>query len=116
MVSKKNNPSIEIFSGTNLEDMDLNLGGFAGLLGGGKKEKKEKMTVKNAREVILNDEIDKMIDTDKASEIAKQRVEEMGIIFIDEIDKVAGKESRSGADVSREGVQRDILLLLKAQK
>ena len=115
MVSKKNTPSIEIFSGTNLEDMDLNLGGFAGLLGGGKK-KKRKMTVKNAREVILNDEIDKMIDTDKASDIAKQRVEEMGIIFIDEIDKVAGKESRSGADVSREGVQRDILPIVEGSK
>lgn len=74
------------------------------------------MTVKNAREVILNDEIDKMIDTDKASEIAKQRVEEMGIIFIDEIDKVAGKESRSGADVSREGVQRDILPIVEGSK
>ena len=70
MVSKKSTPAIEIFSGTNLEDMDLNLGGFAGLLGGGKK-KKRKMTVKNAREVILNDESDKMIDTDKASDIAK---------------------------------------------
>ena len=115
MVSKKSTPAIEIFSGTNLEDMDLNLGGFAGLLGGGKK-KKRKMTVKNAREVILNDEIDKMIDTDKASDIAKQRVEEMGIIFIDEIDKVAGKESRSGADVSREGVQRDILPIVEGSK
>ena len=115
LVSKKSTPAIEIFSGTNLEDMDLNLGGFAGLLGGGKK-KKRKMTVKNAREVILNDEIDKMIDTDKASDIAKQRVEEMGIIFIDEIDKVAGKESRSGADVSREGVQRDILPIVEGSK
>ncbi len=115
LVSKKNTPAIEIFSGTNLEDMDLNLGGFAGLLGGGKK-KKRKMTVKNAREVILNDEIDRMIDTDKASEIAKQRAEDMGIIFIDEIDKVAGKESRSGADVSREGVQRDILPIVEGSK
>lgn len=115
LVSRKSSPSIEIFSGTNLEDMDLNLGGFAGLLGGGKK-KKRKMTVKNAREVILNDEIDKMIDNDKASEIAKQRVEDMGIIFIDEIDKVAGKESRGGADVSREGVQRDILPIVEGSK
>ena len=115
MVSKKSSPAIEIFSGTNLEDMDLNLGGFAGLLGGGKK-KKRKMTVKNAREVILNDEIDKLIDTDKASDIAKLRVEEMGIIFIDEIDKVAGKESRSGADVSRESVQRDILTIVEGSK
>ncbi len=95
--------------------MDLNLGGFAGLLGGGKK-KKRKMSVRNAREVILNEEIDKLIDTDKASDIAKQRVEEMGIIFIDEIDKVAGKESRSGADVSREGVQRDILPIVEGSK
>ncbi len=114
-VTKKATPAFEIFSGTNFEDMDLNLGGIAGILGGNKK-KKRKMTVKNAREVILNEEIDKLIDTDKAADIAKERVQEMGIIFIDEIDKVAGKENRSGADVSREGVQRDILPIVEGSK
>lgn len=114
-VTKKSMPALEIFSGTGLEDMDLNLGGIAGFLGGSKK-KKRKLTVRNAREVLLNEEIDKLIDTDKAAEIAKDRVQDMGIIFIDEIDKVAGKESRSGADVSREGVQRDILPIVEGSK
>ena len=114
-VSKKVMPAFEIFSGTNFEEMDLNLGGIAGFLGGSKK-KNRKMNVKNAREAILNEEIDKLIDTDKAAEIAKERVQEMGIIFVDEIDKVAGKENRSGADVSREGVQRDILPIVEGSK
>lgn len=114
-VNKKSAPALEIFSGTSLEDMDLNLGGFTGLLGGSKK-KKRKMAVRDARDVILNDEIDRLIDTDKASDIARNRVQEMGIIFIDEIDKVAGKENRSGADVSREGVQRDILPIVEGSK
>ncbi len=114
-VNKKSAPALEIFSGTSLEDMDLNLGGFSGLLGGGRK-KKRKMAVSDARDVILNDEIDRLIDTDKASDIARNRVQEMGIIFIDEIDKVAGKENRSGADVSREGVQRDILPIVEGSK
>ncbi|MDX9799956.1 MAG: ATP-dependent protease ATPase subunit HslU [Spirochaetia bacterium] len=114
-VNKKSTPAFEIFAGTGLEDMDLNLGGFSGLLGGNKK-KKRKMSVSDARDVILNDEIDRLIDTDKASDIARERVQEMGIIFIDEIDKVAGKENRSGADVSREGVQRDILPIVEGSK
>lgn len=121
-VSKKGSPAFEIFAGTGLEDMDLNfggsggLGGIASILGGGQKKKKRKISVKNAKEIILNEQIDKLIDLDKASEIAKDRVEEMGIIFIDEIDKVAGKEGRSGADVSREGVQRDILPIVEGSK
>ena len=114
-VTKKAAPALEIFSGTNFEEMDLNLGGIAGFLGGNKK-KKRKLSLKNARDVILNEEIEKLIDTDKASEIARDRVQEMGIIFIDEIDKVAGKENRSGADVSREGVQRDILPIVEGSK
>ncbi|MCL2704665.1 MAG: ATP-dependent protease ATPase subunit HslU [Spirochaetaceae bacterium] len=115
-VSKKAMPAFEIFSGSNFEEMDLNLGGIAGIFGNNKK-KKRKMTIKNAREVILNEEIDKLIDTDKAADIAKERVQEMGIIFIDEIDKVAGKENRSGGvDVSREGVQRDLLPIVEGSK
>lgn len=118
-MSKKNSPAFEIFSGIGLEDMDLNFGGpggIANILGGGQKKKKRRVSVKNAREIILNEQIDKLIDFDKASEIAKERVEEMGIIFIDEIDKVAGKENRSGSDVSREGVQRDILPIVEGSK
>lgn len=110
-------PSIEIFSGTNFEEMDLNLGnlGNLGSIFGGKKKKK-KVSVRRAKEIILSDEMSKLVDTDRASEIAKERVEQMGIIFIDEIDKVTSREGRSGADISREGVQRDILPIIEGSK
>ncbi len=104
-------PSIEIFSGTNFEEMDLNLGGFSNLLGG--KKKKKRVPVRTAREIILNEEMDKLIDNDRVSEMARDRAQNMGIIFIDEIDKITTKEGRSGADVSREGVQRDILPIVE---
>ena len=104
-------PSIEIFSGTNFEEMDLNSGGFSNLLGG--KKKKKRMPVKTARDIILNEEMDKLIDNDRVSELARDRAQNMGIIFIDEIDKITAKEGKSGADVSREGVQRDILPIVE---
>ena len=107
-------PAIEIFSGTNFEDMDLNLGNLGSIFGG--KKKKKTVTVKRAKEIVLADEMSKLVDTDRASDIAKERVENMGIIFIDEIDKVASKDGRSGADVSREGVQRDILPIIEGSK
>ena len=78
-----------------------------------KKHKKRKMTVKQAKEQIIAEESEKLIDTDALNAEARQRAEEQGIIFIDEIDKIAGKANRSGADVSREGVQRDILPIVE---
>ncbi len=113
-VSGNNFPSIEIFSGTNFEEMDLNLGNLGSIFGGKKKNKK--VTVKRAKEIILAEEMGKLVDTDRASDLAKERVEQMGIIFIDEIDKVASREGRSGADISREGVQRDILPIIEGSK
>ncbi len=110
-VSKGAFPAIEIFSGSNFEEMDLNLGSLGGLLGNRKKNKRT--TVKNARETILQEEMDKLVDQDRVSELARERAENMGIIFIDEIDKIAAKENRSGVDVSREGVQRDILPIVE---
>lgn len=107
-------PSIEIFSGANFEEMDLNLGNLGSIFGG--KKKKKKVSVRRAKEIILSDEMSKLVDTDRASEIAKERVEEMGIIFIDEIDKVASRDGHSGADISREGVQRDILPIIEGSK
>ncbi|MFO8063157.1 MAG: ATP-dependent protease ATPase subunit HslU [Spirochaetia bacterium] len=104
-------PAIEIFSGSNFEEMDLNLGNLGNMFGG--KKKKKRTTVKNAREIILQEEMDKLVDDDRVNELARQRVEEMGIVFIDEIDKIAAKENRSGVDVSREGVQRDILPIVE---
>ncbi|MFP4301009.1 MAG: ATP-dependent protease ATPase subunit HslU [Spirochaetaceae bacterium] len=104
-------PAIEIFSGSNFEEMDLNLGGISNLFGG--KKKKKRTTIRNAREEILQQETEKLVDNDRVSELARERVEQMGIIFIDEIDKIAAKENRSGTDVSREGVQRDILPIVE---
>ena len=113
-VTKTGFQPMEIFAGTGLEDMGINFGSITGVMGG--KKKKRRTTVKHAREILLEEEIDKLIDSDKVSEVAKQRTQEMGIVFIDEIDKVAGRQNTSGADVSREGVQRDILPIVEGCK
>ncbi|MFQ3619989.1 MAG: ATP-dependent protease ATPase subunit HslU [Spirochaetales bacterium] len=107
-------PAIEIFSGAGFESMDLNLGNLGSIFGG--KKKKRRVTVKQAREILLNEEMEKLIDNDRVAELARERVEQMGIIFIDEIDKIASKGSRMGPDVSREGVQRDILPIVEGSK
>lgn len=113
-VNRSMTPAIEIFSGSTFEEMDLNLGNLGGLLGG--KKKRKRTTVQRAREIILAEEMDKLVDTDRVSELARERVEQMGIVFIDEIDKVASKENRQGVDVSREGVQRDILPIVEGSQ
>ncbi len=110
-VTKSNFPAIEIFSGSSFEEMDLNLGNLSNLLGG--KKKRKRTSVKQARETLMQEEMEKLVDSDRVSEIARHRAEEMGIIFIDEIDKIAAKENRGGVDVSREGVQRDILPIVE---
>jgi ATP-dependent HslUV protease ATP-binding subunit HslU len=84
------------------------------MLGGRKKRKKT--AIKQAREIIMQEEMDRLVDSDRVNELARERVEQMGIIFIDEIDKIASKESRSGVDVSREGVQRDILPIVEGSR
>lgn len=78
-----------------------------------KKKKRRKMTVKQAVQQIIGEESEKLIDDESVTAEALSRAEEQGIIFIDEIDKIAGKENRGGADVSREGVQRDILPIVE---
>ena len=102
---------IEIFSGQSFEEMDINLGNLGNLFGG--RRKKKKVPVRRAREVLMAEEIDRLVDRDRVSELAIERVQQMGIIFLDEIDKVASKDTRGGADVSREGVQRDILPIVE---
>ncbi|MBQ7729571.1 MAG: ATP-dependent protease ATPase subunit HslU [Spirochaetales bacterium] len=83
----------------------------------GPRNKKRKVTIKRARELFTEEETDRSVDQEKATEIAKERTEQMGIIFIDEIDKIAGKNSSSSSpDVSREGVQRDILPIVEGTK
>ena len=113
-VTKSAFPSIEIFSGATFEEMDVNLGNISNMFGG--RKKKKLVSVKNAREIILAEEMDKLVDSDRVAELARQRVEEMGIVFLDEIDKIASKDSRGGIDVSREGVQRDILPIVEGNK
>ena len=107
-------PMLEIFSGTGMEDMELNFGNLGNIFGGRKKRKK--VTVRQAREILLNEEMDKLVDMDRVSELARERVEQMGIIFIDEIDKIASRGEKAGIDVSREGVQRDILPIVEGSR
>ncbi|MDR0411698.1 MAG: ATP-dependent protease ATPase subunit HslU [Treponema sp.] len=104
-------PGIEMM-GSGFEDMESSLSGIFNTFGGNQKRKR--VTVARAREIVMAEEIDKLIDREKVSEEAKKRVEQTGIIFIDEIDKIAAKNERSGGpDVSREGVQRDILPIVE---
>jgi len=113
-VTVSQNPQIPAFEmmGGNMEDIEASLSGIAGLFGGGKKKKV--VTVKRAREILIAEESEKLIDRDRVSDEARQRVEETGIVFIDEIDKIAVKGDRGGGpDVSREGVQRDILPIVE---
>ena len=110
-VTDSSGPAIEIFSGQSFEEMDINLGNLGNLFGG--RKKKKKVPVRRARQVLMAEEIDRLVDKDRMSELAIERVEQMGIVFLDEIDKVASKDSRGGADVSREGVQRDILPIVE---
>ncbi len=90
----------------------INLNDIMGKALGPKTEKK-KMTVRDAGEILQSDERDKLVDEDSLIKEALQTVEESGIVFLDEIDKIAGREGRSGGEVSREGVQRDLLPLIE---
>jgi ATP-dependent HslUV protease ATP-binding subunit HslU len=104
-------PSFEMMGG-GMEEFESSLSGIAGFFGGGKKKKV--VTVARAREILKAEEAEKLVDRDRVSDEARQRVEETGIIFIDEIDKIAVKGDRGGGpDVSREGVQRDILPIVE---
>ena len=104
-------PSFEMMGGS-FEDLESSLSGIAGFFGGNKKKKL--VTVKRAREILIAQEAEKLIDRDRVSDEARKRVEETGIIFIDEIDKIAVRGDRGGGpDVSREGVQRDILPIVE---
>ena len=109
-------PSFEIFAGGNMEDMESAMQGIATMISGSAGgSRRRSVTVKEAREILMEDQLDRMTDPDKVADEAKTRVQQMGIVFIDEIDKIAtgGGTSRSGQDVSREGVQRDILPIVE---
>ncbi|HZP46960.1 MAG TPA: ATP-dependent protease ATPase subunit HslU [Vicinamibacterales bacterium] len=111
-VREKSMPSFEIVAGTSVEEIDINLkdmlpGFFPG------KTKRRKVKVPEALEYLRHEEEQKLIDMESVSKAAVQRVQESGIIFLDEIDKIAGREGSHGPDVSREGVQRDILPIVE---
>ena len=91
----------------------INLGDILGKSMGNKKEKKKKMIVKESHDILVAQESDKMIEEDKIIKEAKKFTEENGIVFLDEIDKVSARGDRGGSDVSREGVQRDLLPLIE---
>jgi len=110
-VTSRNMP-IQVFSPSGMDEMDVNISDMIGNLFP-KKTKKRKMNVPEAMEVLLQEEAQKLIDMDNVVKLAIDRVEQSGIIFIDEIDKVAGRESSAGPDVSREGVQRDLLPIIE---
>ena len=105
-------PMVEIFSSAGMEEMDINLKEmFSSLLP--KKTKRRKVKVPEGLKILADEEAQKLIDMDKVTSLAIERVEQGGIIFLDEIDKIAGRESTHGPDVSREGVQRDLLPIVE---
>ncbi len=104
-------PALEILSGSNLEDLEAGISGLAGMFGG---RKKKIVSVARAKELLFAEEAEKLVDRDRVTEEARRRVQDTGIIFIDEIDKIASRGERAGStDVSREGVQRDILPIVE---
>ncbi|HZU24810.1 MAG TPA: ATP-dependent protease ATPase subunit HslU [Bryobacteraceae bacterium] len=109
---KERGPTLELASQQGVEEMDINL---KDLMPGifGQRTRKRKMRVAEAMEYLVQEEEQKLIDMDQVTRVALERVERNGIIFLDEVDKIAGRESGHGPDVSREGVQRDILPIVE---
>ncbi len=111
-VRDRNQPSFEVISNQNSEEIDINLKDMLpGLFG--QRTKKRKMKVAEAFDYLVQEEENRLIDMDQVTRLAVERVEDSGIVFLDEIDKIAGREGGHGPDVSREGVQRDILPIVE---
>jgi ATP-dependent HslUV protease ATP-binding subunit HslU len=111
-VRERSTPSFEIISNQGIEEMDINLKDVLPNLFG-QRTKKRKMKVGEAFEYLVQEEETRLVDMDQVTRLAVERVENSGIIFLDEIDKIAGREGGHGPDVSREGVQRDILPIVE---
>lgn len=111
-VGPKSAQGIGFFSGGNMEDLESAMESIQSMMNG-RQKKQRTVTVAEARNIITEEILDSMVDTDKAAEIAKNRVEQSGIVFIDEIDKIAVHGESHGQSVSREGVQRDILPIVE---
>jgi ATP-dependent HslUV protease ATP-binding subunit HslU len=111
-VKEKMASPMEIFSNTGMEEIGIHIQEIIpGFLGG--KTKKRRVKIEEARHYLLDDEQQRLIDMDQVSQLAVERVEHSGIIFLDEVDKVAGREVGHGPEVSREGVQRDLLPIIE---
>lgn len=108
-------PSMEIIAGGSMDDLQSGMMEIQNMLSG-RNHKKKTLSVREARKILTEEVLDSMIDADKVADKAKERVEQSGIIFIDEIDKIATKNSNSSGQVSREGVQRDILPIVEGSK
>ncbi len=106
-------PSMEIIAGGSIDDLQNGMQGIMNMINGGGRSKKRSVTIKEARKILTEEVLDNMVDHDKVADEAKKRVEQSGIIFIDEIDKIAVHGESRGQDVSREGVQRDILPIVE---
>jgi ATP-dependent HslUV protease ATP-binding subunit HslU len=115
MVVQRQNrmPSMEIIAGGSIDDLQNSMQGILNMMNGSGKGKKRSVTVKEARKILTEETLENMVDQDKVCDEAKRRVEQSGIIFIDEIDKIAVHGESHGQDVSREGVQRDILPIVE---
>jgi len=111
-VRERNFPSFEILSNQGVEEMDVNIKDMLPNIFG-QRTKKRKMKVNEAFEYLIQEEEQRLIDMDQVTRMAIDRVENSGIVFLDEIDKIAGREGGHGPDVSREGVQRDILPIVE---
>jgi len=111
-VEEASSPMIEVFSGQGAEEMGINLQDLVGNILP-RRRRRRRMTVPDALRVLTNEEAQKLIDADEVVREGVRRAEESGIIFIDELDKIAGHSAGAGPDVSREGVQRDILPILE---
>jgi len=111
-VTNKNMPMVEIFSNAGIEEMEFNIKEMFGNMFPSKK-KRRRVKVPEAMEIVFQQESQRLIDMDKVMEQAIQMTEQNGIIFLDELDKIAGAESGYGPDVSREGVQRDLLPIVE---
>jgi ATP-dependent HslUV protease ATP-binding subunit HslU len=111
-VKEKTTPPVEVVSNGGIEEIGFQIQELLpGFLGG--RTKRRRMKLKEAREIILEEEEKRLVDMDQVARLAVGRVEQSGIIFLDEVDKIAGRESGRGPDVSREGVQRDLLPIIE---
>ena len=106
-------PSMEIIAGGSIDDLQNGMQGIMNMINGGGRSKKRSVSIREARKILTEEVLDNMVDHDKVADEAKKRVEQSGIIFIDEIDKIACHGETHGQAVSREGVQRDILPIVE---